>query len=233
MEHSRILIVDDNPEIREIIHVLLEGEGFLIEEATDGETALQLTMEKDFDLIILDIMMPGKNGYQTCVSIRKNCNAPVLFLSARTQDSDKTLGFSSGGDDYLAKPFSYNELISRSKALIRRYLVYKGKEQPSSSKKILRYHHLEIHEEEQEVFADGNPLILTDTEYAILLLFVTHRHQIFSAEHLYETVWKESYYYGANNTVMVHIRNLRKKIEKDPKNPVLIKTIWGKGYRCD
>ena len=233
MEHSRILIVDDNPEIREIIHVLLEGEGFLIEEAADGETALQLTMEKDFDLIILDIMMPGKNGYQTCDSIRKNCNAPVLFLSARTQDSDKTLGFSSGGDDYLAKPFSYNELISRSKALIRRYLVYKGKEQPSSSKKILRYHHLEIHEEEQEVFADGNPLILTDTEYAILLLFVTHRHQIFSAEHLYETVWKESYYYGANNTVMVHIRNLRKKIEKDPKNPVLIKTIWGKGYRCD
>ena len=115
MEHSRILIVDDNPEIREIIHVLLEGEGFLIEEAADGETALQLTMEKDFDLIILDIMMPGKNGYQTCVSIRKNCNAPVLFLSARTQDSDKTLGFSSGGDDYLAKPFSYNELISRSK----------------------------------------------------------------------------------------------------------------------
>lgn len=170
MEHSRILIVDDNPEIREIIHVLLEGEGFLIEEAADGETALQLTMEKDFDLIILDIMMPGKNGYQTCVSIRKNCNAPVLFLSARTQDSDKTLGFSSGGDDYLAKPFSYNELISRSKALIRRYLVYKGKEQPSSSKKILRYHHLEIHEEEQEVFADGDPLILTDTEYAILLL---------------------------------------------------------------
>ena len=224
MEHSRILIVDDNPEIREIIHVLLEGEGFLIEEAADGETALQLTLEKDFDLIILDIMMPGKNGYQTCVSIRKNCNAPVLFLSARTQDSDKTLGFSSGGDDYLAKPFSYNELISRSKALIRRYLVYKGKEQPSSSKKILRYHHLEIHEEEQEVFADGEPLIL---------LFVTHRHQIFSAEHLYETVWKESYYYGANNTVMVHIRNLRKKIEKDPKNPVLIKTIWGKGYRCD
>lgn len=233
MEHSRILIVDDNPEIREIIHVLLEGEGFLIEEAADGETALQLTLEKDFDLIILDIMMPGKNGYQTCVSIQKNCNAPVLFLSARTQDSDKTLGFSSGGDDYLAKPFSYNELISRSKALIRRYLVYKGKEQPSSSKKILRYHHLEIHEEEQEVFADGDPLILTDTEYAILLLFVTHRHQIFSAEHLYETVWKESYYYGANNTVMVHIRNLRKKIEKDPKNPVLIKTIWGKGYRCD
>lgn len=179
MEHSRILIVDDNPEIREIIHVLLEGEGFLIEEAADGETALQLTLEKDFDLIILDIMMPGKNGYQTCVSIRKNCNAPVLFLNARTQDSDKTLGFSSGGDDYLAKPFSYNELISRSKALIRRYLVYKGKEQPTSSKKILRYHHLEIHEEEQEVFADGNPLILTDTEYAILLLFVTQTSDFF------------------------------------------------------
>lgn len=105
MEKSRILIVDDNPEIREIIHILLEGEGFEIQEAGDGQTALALTAELTFDLIILDIMMPGLNGYQTCLEIRKCSNAPILFLSARTKDSDKTLGFSSGGDDYLAKPF--------------------------------------------------------------------------------------------------------------------------------
>ncbi len=127
MEKSRILIVDDNPEIREIIHILLEGEGFEIQEARDGQTALALTEELTFDLIILDIMMPGLNGYQTCLEIRKCSNAPILFLSARTKDSDKTLGFSSGGDDYLAKPFSYNELISRAKALIRRYQIYRGK----------------------------------------------------------------------------------------------------------
>ena len=106
METSQILIVDDNPEIREILQVLLEGEGFLTRQAKNGEEALLLAGQEDFDLIILDIMMPGKNGYQTCVSLRKTSNAPILFLSARTQDSDKTLSFSSGGDDYLAKPFS-------------------------------------------------------------------------------------------------------------------------------
>lgn len=245
MDISRILIVDDNPEIREIIHILLSGEGYLIEEAGDGQRALDLTGKLDFDLIILDIMMPGLNGYQTCIEIRKNSNAPILFLSARTKDSDKTLGFSSGGDDYLAKPFSYNELISRAKALIRRYQVYRGKDasfttetKGSSSAEgtpmePLTFHHLKIDEAKEEVTSDGSPLILTDTEYAMLLLLVKHRRQIFSAQHLYESVWNEPYYYGANNTIMVHIRNLRLKIEKDPKNPTLIKTVWGKGYRCD
>lgn len=127
MDNAHILIVDDNPEIREIIQILLSGEGFLTEEAKDGKTALDLLQTTCFDLIILDIMMPGLNGYQTCLEIRKITNAPILFLSAKTKDSDKTLGFSSGGDDYLAKPFSYSELISRVKALIRRYHIYKGK----------------------------------------------------------------------------------------------------------
>ena len=236
METSRILIADDNPEIREIIHILLEGEGFDIEEACDGQHALNLTEKKDFDLIILDIMMPGLNGYQTCIEIRKNSNAPILFLSARTKDSDKTLGFSSGGDDYLAKPFSYNELISRAKALIRRYQVYRGKNtapKTEPAKSPLVFHHLTIDEAKEEVTFGSVPLVLTDTEYAMLPLLVKHRGQIFSAQHLYESVWNEPYYYGANNTVMVHIRNLRLKIEKDPKNPALIKTVWGKGYRCD
>lgn len=120
MENSTILIVDDNQEIREIIEILLTGEGFQAVQAKDGMTALELLKEREFDLIILDIMMPGMNGYQTCLEIRKMSNAPILFLSARTKDSDKTLGFSSGGDDYLPKPFSYNELLNRVKALIRR-----------------------------------------------------------------------------------------------------------------
>lgn len=238
MEKPRILVVDDNPEIREIIHVLLSGEGFEPVEAGDGQTALSLLGQSPFDLIILDIMMPGLNGYQTCLAIRKLSNAPVLFLSARSQDSDKTLGFSSGGDDYLAKPFSYNELISRCKALIRRYHIYKGKDDtgggafPEDSK-VIKYHHLEIKESSGEVRADGKLLELTDTEYAVLLLLIKNRRQIFSAQRLYEAVWDEPYYYGANNTVTVHIRNLRLKIEKDPKNPLIIKTVWGKGYRCD
>lgn len=235
MEKSCILIVDDNPEIREIIHILLEGEGFLTEEAADGAEALKKLEEHPFDLIILDIMMPHLNGYQTCLKIRESSNAPILFLSARTKESDKTLGFSSGGDDYMAKPFSYNELISRSKALIRRYQVYRGKDTVPDEKPaaVLHYHHLIIDEQTETVTSDGQPLELTDTEYSMLLLLVRNRRQIFSAERLYESVWQEPYYYGAGNTIMVHIRNLRKKIEPDPKNPVLIKTIWGKGYRCD
>ncbi|XCP86616.1 response regulator transcription factor [Roseburia hominis] len=233
MDQSRILIIDDNPEIREIIHILLEGEGFLVTEAPNGTVALELLSSCEFDLIILDIMMPGMNGYQTCLEIRKSSNAPILFLSALTKDSDKTLGFSSGGDDYLSKPFSYNELISRAKALIRRYQVYQGKENVFQPPQKLTYHHLEIDEEQETVLAGGKPLELTDTEFALLALLVRNKHQTFSAQRLYEAVWNEPYYYGANNTVMVHIRNLRRKIEKDPKNPELIINIWGKGYRCD
>lgn len=233
MDTSNILIVDDNPEIREIIEILLTGEGFTTFKAEDGMTALKLINEQDFDLIILDIMMPGINGYQTCLEIRKTSNAPILFLSARTKDSDKTLGFSSGGDDYLAKPFSYNELISRVKALIRRYHVYKGKTEETPALQTIQYHELTIDEHRGQVSKDGIYIDLTDTEYRMLTLLIRNRGQIFSAARLYEAIWDEPYYYGANNTVMVHMRNLRQKIEQDPNNPALIKTIWGKGYRCD
>ena len=234
MDKTCILIVDDNPEIREIINVLLGGEGFEVSEAENGAQALTLIEQQDFDLIILDIMMPGPNGYQTCRKIRELSNAPILFLSARTKESDKTLGFSSGGDDYLAKPFSYNELINRSKALIRRYQVYKGKDvRERSEPQLIRYQNLTVNEEKRSVYADEKLLDLTETEYRMLEILVKNRNQIFSAQRLFEAVWEEAYYYGANNTVMVHIRNLRSKIEKDPKKPVLIKTVWGKGYCCE
>lgn len=233
MDNAHILIVDDNPEIREIIQILLSGEGFLTEEAKDGKTALDLLQTTCFDLIILDIMMPGLNGYQTCLEIRKITNAPILFLSAKTKDSDKTLGFSSGGDDYLAKPFSYSELISRVKALIRRYHIYKEKKEALPPQTTFQYRHLTIDEEKEEVLSDGKPLDLTDTEYRMLLLLVKNRKQLFSAERLYEAVWDEPYYYGANNTVTVHIRNLRRKVEMDPNHPTIVRTVWGKGYRCD
>lgn len=233
MEQAAILIVDDNPEIREIIQILLTGEGFQVHEAANGTQALSQLKENIFDLIILDIMMPGLNGYQTCVEMRKLTNAPILFLSARTQESDKTLGFSSGGDDYLAKPFSYAELVSRAKALIRRYQIYQGKpDQPAQHSKIT-YHQLTLDERTQEVTKYDVPVELTETEYSILHLLLTHQGQIFPTEHLYESIWNEPYYYGANNVIMVHIRNLRRKIENDPKNPTLIKTVWGRGYRCD
>lgn len=233
---TSILVVDDNPEIREIIRILLEAEGFSVTEAAEGDSAVRMAAEHPFDLIILDIMMPGPNGYQACRRLRELTNAPILFLSARTTDNDKSLGFSCGGDDYLAKPFSHSELIGRARALIRRYQVYQGKppEEKTSivkEQEELSIGHLVIHTGSRTVDSDGLPVELTDTEYELLTLLATHRKQIFSAQHLYESVWNEPYYYGASNTVMVHIRNLRKKIEKDPQNPVLIQTVWGKGYR--
>ena len=253
----KILVVDDEKLLVKGIKFNLENDGYEVAAAYDGEEAVELAKSGDFDLIILDIMMPGPNGYQTCLKIRELSNAPILFLSARTKESDKTLGFSSGGDDYLAKPFSYNELISRSKALIRRYQVYKGKNESGnqsinsasvnptaepiastsnasdSSHRILLFHDLEINQTVREVHKNGQLLDLTETEYSMLELLVANRHQTFSAQRLFESVWQEPYYYGANNTVTVHIRNLRSKVEDNPGNPELIKTVWGKGYRCD
>lgn len=231
---SRILIADDNAEIREVVNVLLSSEGYEIIEAVDGEDALNKADQAD--LIILDIMMPKMNGYQSCVKIREKSNVPILFLTAKDMDSDKTLGFSSGGDDYLAKPFSYNELTARVKALLRRYYVYKGKEssEPANvEKKNLSIGEVTLDLKNEIVYVNDKKVELTDIEYQILYLLMNNKKQIFSAQHLYEKIWDEPYYYSANNTVMVHIRNLRKKIEEDPQNPKYVKTIWGKGYRFE
>ena len=231
--NEKIMIVDDHEEIREVIHVLLTSEGYQIIEAKNGKEALEL-LNDEIDLIILDVMMPEMNGYQVCLLMREKTNAPILFLTAKGQESDKTLGFSSGGDDYLTKPFSYNELNARVKALLRRYRVYQGKEnEVPLTKKNLVVDNLEIDQEHNEVKLRGKRLSLTDSEYEILDYLLLNRKQVISACQLFEAIWHENYYYGANNTIMVHIRNLRKKIEDDPQNPRIIKTLWGKGYYID
>lgn len=243
-EISRILMVDDNHEIREVVNILLSGEGYEVEEASDGAEALQKVQENTYDLVILDVLMPNMNGYQTCMEIRKDSNTPILFLSAKSQVEDKTLGFSSGGDDYLPKPFSYQELLSRVKALIRRYQIYKGKEgtegedsqlqkRGQTVEQVISLPGIKIYESQKKVLLEGEEVELTEIEFAILCLLGKHRGQIFSVQHLYESIWEEPYYYGASNTVMVHIRNLRSKMEKDPHNPQIIKNVWGKGYRCE
>ncbi|MFG6384837.1 MAG: response regulator transcription factor [Lachnospiraceae bacterium] len=244
-ETSRILMVDDNYEIREVVNILLSGEGYLVEEASNGIQALDKIQKNNYDLVILDVMMPNMNGYQACKEIRKDSNTPILFLSARSQVEDKTLGFSSGGDDYLPKPFSYQELLSRVKALIRRYQVYKGKEESEEEmflentkirkqqEKVIIFSEIKIYEKQKRVLIEEQEIELTDIEFAILHLLAKNRGHIFSVQHLYESIWEEPYYYGAANTVMVHIRNLRGKIEKDPHDPKIIKNVWGKGYRCE
>lgn len=226
----KILVVDDQKEILDILHILLTAEGYEVFLAKNGKEALAYLNKIEFDLILLDVMMPQINGYQTCLEIRKISNVPILFLSAKSRDSDKTLGYSSGGDDYLSKPFSYNELLNRVKALIRRYHVYQGKDIKTSH---LKYRNFCFDEQNEIVYKNGKRLELTETEYQLFLLLVKHQGQIFSTQHLYQAIWKENYYYGADNTIMVHIRNLRKKIEDDINDPMIIKTVWGKGYKCD
>lgn len=226
-----IMIADDDPDIREVVRILLESEGFRIVEAVDGDDAIS-KIDPAIDLYILDVMMPGKSGYQVCRAIRAASTAPILFLTAKSQDGDKSMGFSSGGDDYLPKPFSYTELTARVKALLRRYYVYRGKESEESKEKIV-IRDLVIDRQTCEVKLAGAEVQLTDIEYRMLLLMAENRRKVFSAQNLYESIWNEPYFYSCNNTIMVHIRNLRRKIEPDPDNPQYIKTVWGKGYRID
>ena len=228
---KNILIADDNEDIREIVRVLLESEGYNVVEAVDGEDAIN-KVDDEIDLIILDVVMPKKTGFKACIEIREKTSAPILFLTAKSQDSDKYMAFSAGSDDYLSKPFSYTELVSRVKALLRRYYVYKGKEIKDSDNSI-SINTLIINTSSNEASVDGKELILTEIEYNILLLMAQNRKKIFSAQNLYESIWREPYFYSCNNTVMVHIRNLRSKLEEDPQNPEYIKTVWGKGYRIE
>ncbi|MNP26225.1 Transcriptional regulatory protein WalR [compost metagenome] len=228
---KNILIADDNEDIREIVRVLLESEGYNVVEAVDGEDAIN-KVDDEIDLIILDVVMPKKTGFKACIEIREKTSAPILFLTAKSQDSDKYMAFSAGSDDYLSKPFSYTELVSRVKALLRRYYVYKGKEVKDTDNSI-SINGLIINTSSNESSVNGKELILTEIEYNILLLMAQNRKKIFSAQNLYESIWREPYFYSCNNTVMVHIRNLRSKLEEDPQNPEYIKTVWGKGYRIE
>lgn len=234
MSEQVIMIVEDEPDIREGIRILLKGEGYLVVEASTGEEAL-VKMNTAVDLVILDIMLPGISGLTVCDKLRRESNVPILFLTAKSQESDKTLGLMAGGDDYLAKPFSYSELIARVKALLRRYYVYKGKSQPFGldEDQLLTSGRIKIALDRNEVWKDGIALDLTEIEYRILLLLIQHPQRIFSTNHIYESVWNEPYTYSANSTIMVHIRKLRTKIEDDPQNPVYIKNVWGKGYRYE
>ena len=211
----RILVVDDEADIRRIIRILLESRGYRVLEAPNGRLAVEtIRKEPDVDLILLDIMMPELSGIEASREIRSISSAPILFLTARTQEQDKLEAYQSGGDDYLAKPFSHGELLMKVDSLLRRYRVYKGKVTGKQLKS-----DVVLDEENRRILRGGEALELTETEYSILQFLADHRGSVVSV--------------ASNNTVMVHIVNLRKKLEDDPANPRLIRTIWGKGYQID
>lgn len=233
MERPKILLIEDDEDIREGIRILLESEDYRVAEAGNGRDGLKL-LDQDTDLVILDVMLPGKSGLRICEEIRKTSFVPILFLTAKAQESDRLIGLMVGGDDYLSKPFSYAELLGRVKALLRRYRIYHGKEGlERADVRKLELAGIQIEEEFHEVIVRGRQVELSEIEYQILLLMMKYPGKIFSAQNLYESVWQEPYFYSCNSTVMVHIRRLRVKIEKDPQNPELIKTVWGKGYRFE
>ncbi|WP_342571036.1 response regulator transcription factor [Paenibacillus sp. FSL R5-0749] len=225
---STILVVDDEPDIRDVIHVYLRNEGYKVIEAANGEEALNIINTTSVQLVILDVMMPIMDGIKACFKIREVSTTPIIMLSAKEEDIDKITGLTTGADDYMVKPFNPLELLARVKAQLRRQTLI-GK--PESSSLIL-IKDLVIDTSKHSVKLKENDISLTPLEFSILVLLASHPGQVFSSEKIYETVWKEPYGYS-DNTVMVHIRNLREKLELTPREPQYIKTVWGVGYKID
>ena len=224
---ATVLIVDDEEDIRELVGIYLKNEGYNICKAVNGQEALQCLSDMQIDLAILDVMMADMDGIALCMEIRKKSNIPIIMLSAKDQDMDKVIGLSAGADDYLAKPFNPVELVARVKAQLRRFNDF-NERKPSS---ILEYMELSMNLETHRVFLNLKEVQLTPKEFAILELLWKNKGNVFSTEHIYDSLWSEEEAYDINNVVMVHIRNLRSKIEPDIKNPQYIKTVWGVGYK--
>ena len=229
MDKFNVLVVDDEKEIRDAIDIYLRGEGINVIKAKDGLEALEVLDKEDVHLVVLDLMMPRLDGMQTCIKIRETRNMPIIMLSAKSEDSDKILGLNIGADDYVTKPFNNLELVARVKSQLRRY------EKPLSienSQDTIIIKDLLIDNINKTVVLRGNEVKLTATEYKILILLASHPGRIFSIKEIYEKVWEEAFY-KSENTVTVHIRRMREKIEINSKDPEYIKVVWGIGYKVD
>ena len=232
---EKILIVDDEKEIRDLVEIYLKGEGYDTIKAGDGEEALEIMRnESNIDLVILDIMMPKVNGIEVCLKIREEREMPIIMLSAKSEDVDKILGLNMGADDYLSKPFNPLELVARVKSQLRRFNKFNTKNniQENISKNKIIIDDLEIDLETHEVKVNEKEIKLTPIEFDILVLLGSNKGKIFSIENIYESVWGQEFM-ESDNTVMVHIRKIREKIEENSRSPKYIKTVWGVGYKID
>ena len=225
----KILVVDDEADIRKIVRLLLQKKGFSVVEAANGQAALNIVGEQTVDLIIMDIMMPKMSGVEACAEIRKISTAPILFLTAKSLDSDKEKAYTSGGDDYLVKPFSSSELVLRVESLLRRYMIYKGKREDDETVQLPCG--VEVNAAEHTVMKNGEIVTLRDKESEILFFLLSRRGEVVESNEIYEAVWQEKALATSANNVMVNMLGLRKKLEDDPSNPRLIRTVWGKGYQ--
>lgn len=231
MEEINILIADDDLQIREVLSKLLELEGYTTYQAGDGTEVLSWMSSHPIQLIILDVMMPNLNGLTTLLKIRQKYNVPVIMLSAKTEETDKVSGLSLGADDYIEKPFHTAELLARVKSQLRRYMLL-GTSTPSPTSDTIELGDLVLNLSTKEILVCSIAYSLTPTEYKILQLLMSHPNHVFSAEQIYENIWSEMGY-AVENTVMVHIRRIREKIEVNPKEPKYLKVVWGIGYKIE
>lgn len=226
-----VLVCDDDREIVEAIEIYLSQEGYKVLKAYDGEEALKVLDREKVDLLIIDVMMPKLDGIRATLKIREKKNMPIIILSAKSEDADKILGLNVGADDYMTKPFNPLELTARVKSQLRRYTQL-GSTIDKSNQAVYAVGGLSIDDEQKEVTVDGEPVKLTPIEYNILLLLVKNQGKVFSIDQIYESIWNEDAI-GVDNTVAVHIRHIREKIEINPKEPRYLKVVWGVGYKIE
>ncbi len=231
MEPSSILVVDDDREIVAAITKHMEAEGYTVFQAYDGLQALELMMRETIHLVLLDIMMPNLDGLSATMKIREKKNIPIILLSAKSEDSDKVLGLTMGADDYITKPFSPAELVARVRSQLRRYMQLGDFSGRRDTEQIV-VGGLMLDLGAKLLYVDGEPIKLTATEYKILKLLMENPGRVFAAEEIYERVWEEDAY-SVENTVMVHIRRIREKIEINPREPEYLKVVWGIGYKME
>ena len=228
---AKILVCDDDKDIVEAIDIYLTQEGYEVLKAYDGDEAIKVLKRNEVDLLIMDVMMPRLDGIRAPLKIRENMSLPIIILSAKSEDADKILGLNIGADDYMTKPFNPLELVARVKSQLRRYTQL-GSTARSDNQSEFRTGGLVIRDDLKEVTVDGEKVKLTPIEYNILLLLVKNQGKVFSINQIYENIWNEEAI-GADNTVAVHIRHIREKIEINPKEPRYLKVVWGVGYKVE
>ena len=228
---AKILVCDDDKDIVEAIDIYLTQEGYEVLKAYDGDEAIKVLKSNEVDLLIMDVMMPRLDGIRATLKIRENMSLPIIILSAKSEDADKILGLNIGADDYMTKPFNPLELVARVKSQLRRYTQL-GNTARSDNQSEFRTGGLAIRDDLKEVTVDGEKVKLTPIEYNILLLLVKNQGKVFSINQIYENIWNEEAI-GADNTVAVHIRHIREKIEINPKEPRYLKVVWGVGYKVE
>ena len=224
-----ILICDDEKDIVNALKIYLNDANYKLYEAFNGKEALEIAAKQEIHLVLMDIMMPEMDGIEAMIKIREKSNVPVILLTAKSEDADKVLGLTVGADDYITKPFNPIEVSARVKSQLRRYMQLGAGNQQAE---VLKCGGIELDDKEKQVLLDGEEVSLTPTEYEILKLLMQHPGQVFSPKDIYRKIWNDLPY-GSENTVAVHIRHLREKLEIDPAEPRYLKVVWGQGYKME